>query len=85
METIAMNKAAAAITVIHALSEAIRAAGRIPQGHLYVQCMNSMSLGTFEGAIRLLIRAKLVESKNFELTWIGPSIAEDSGKKGTVQ
>jgi hypothetical protein len=85
VEKITMDKASAAITVIHTLSEAIRAAGKIPQGHLYAQCMGAMDLGTFEGAIRLLVRAKLVESKNYELTWIGPSLAEDSGKPETRQ
>jgi hypothetical protein len=88
METtkkITMDQASSALMVIKALSEAIREAGKIPQGHLYAMVMDHMSLHLFEGAVRLLVRAGLVRSSSgYVLEWIGPSKEEDARLDDTL-
>ena len=64
----------AALKALKALADAIRDFGRIPSGHLYAQVMGHMSLETYNSMIARLKGASLVvEEKNHELIWIGPT------------
>jgi hypothetical protein len=63
----------AAIGVLAALAEVIRAKGSIPSGELYAQVCGALSLQTYESAIGLLVRSSLVtRDATHLLTWIGP-------------
>lgn len=62
-------KAAFAITA--ATAEAIRDLGEIPNGYLYAQMMQHMSLAEYQDVIKTLKRAHLVEENNNVLKWIG--------------
>lgn len=63
----------AAIGVLAALAEVIRAKGSIPSGELYAQVCGTLSLSTYEGAIGLLVRSDMVKREaSHMLTWIGP-------------
>lgn len=53
------------------LADAIRDLKRVPSGHLYAQVMGHMDIHTYNKAIDLLKRTKMVEEKNHELIWIG--------------
>ena len=76
-------RAAAAVSVIMAISEAIRELGRVPSGHLYAQVMGHMSLETYQGVIDALKRAGLVEEKNSELIWLTKGEKENEEKSHT--
>lgn len=70
------NSTKAALEVMMALAETIRAAKEIPSGHLYARVMGIMDLDNYNGAIGVLKRTKLVEEdRNHMLRWIGPEIA----------
>lgn len=61
----------AAIGVLHAVAEAIRALGSIPSGHLYARLMGSnMSFETYTQVIATLVRAKLITNQNNVITWV---------------
>lgn len=63
----------AAIGVLAALAEVIRAKGSIPSGELYAQVCGALSLDTYESAIGLLVRSSLVaRAPSHLLTWVGP-------------
>lgn len=62
----------AAIEAISAISSAIKALGCVPSGHLYARVMAHMDIHRYNAIIGALKRAKLVEEKNYELTWVGP-------------
>lgn len=55
-----------------AIAAAIQALGEVPSGHRYARVMGHMSLASYESIIAALKGAKLVEEKNYLLTWIGP-------------
>jgi hypothetical protein len=64
----------AAIGVLAALAEVIRAKGSISAGELYAHVCGTLSLETYESAIGLLIRSSLVKREaSHLLTWIGPT------------
>lgn len=64
--------ASAAVSVMAALAEAIRALGSVPSGTLYAQVMGSLSLDQYRVALDILTGAGLVRVKSDEITWIGP-------------
>ena len=64
----------AAFKVIHAIAEAIRALGTVPNGYLYAQVMGTLSLENYNTVIKTLTRAGVVSLQNDELKWIGPVI-----------
>lgn len=64
-----------AFTMLTAVSEAIREAGRIPSGTLYAVLMGKVDIAGYEKTIGLLKGAGLVEERSHELIWIGPRIA----------
>lgn len=70
MTTTSTEQTKAAINAIAAVAEAIRALGTVPSGHLYAQVMGHLSLESFEGIIRTLVRAGLVRESSNELTWV---------------
>lgn len=65
---------AASVSMISALSEAIREAGRIPSGHLYAMVIDRLSLEHYERLITVIKRSGLVVEVANELRWIGPQI-----------
>ncbi len=77
MATPTKEQVGAALDNVRVLADAIRTAGSIPSGHLYAVAMNTMSLATYQQIIGVLKGAKLVEEKNFLLTWVGPTFGED--------
>lgn len=55
------------------LAEAIRPLGRVSSGVLYAHVCGRMSLETYEAALGMLRRAKLVSENAHVLAWIGPT------------
>ena len=71
------QQAAAALSVILAVGDAIRELKEVPSGHLYAQLMAKMSLDQYNAIIDILIEAKMVKrSRSHLLTWIGPAKGE---------
>ncbi len=64
-----------AFTMLTAVSEAIREAGRIPSGTLYAVLMGKVNIAGYEKMIGILKGAGLVEERSHELIWIGPRLA----------
>lgn len=62
------------VSMISALSESIRQAGRIPSGHLYAMVIDRLSIEHYERLITVIKRAGLVVEVANELRWIGPQI-----------
>jgi len=62
----------AAIQVAAAVGDAIRELKEVPSGHLYAHLMGRMSLESYNGCIRILKQAGLVEEHNHLLKWVGP-------------
>jgi hypothetical protein len=77
-DTIMLTKEriAYAVKATAAISEAIRAVGEIPSGHLYAQVCGVITMGDYESIIALLKRAELVSETGHVLRWVGPVIAE---------
>lgn len=68
----------AALSVILALTEAIRQLGSIPSGHLYAQVCSHMDLQTYTSFIERIKGSGLVtETMGGMLTWVGPAIAAE--------
>lgn len=65
----------AAFTMVAAVAEAVREAGRIPSGTLYAALMGKVDLAGYEKLVGILKGAGLVEERSHELIWIGPSLA----------
>jgi len=60
--------------MIAALGEAIQELGEVPSGHLYAQVMAHFSLQSYEKAIDILVKAKMVEKdRSHLLRWVGPA------------
>ena len=71
------DKIKAALSILHALAEAIRELGQVPSGQLYASVMAGMSLEDYNAALKVLIKAELVsESPAHLLTWTGPMAAK---------
>ena len=62
----------AALKIAAVVGDAIRELKSVPSGHLYARLMGHMSLDSYNGCIRLLKQANLVEESNHLLTWVGP-------------
>ncbi len=65
------EQVSAAITAIQAIGQAIMELKEVPSGVLYAQICCKMSIQDYESAIRLLVKAGVVEEKGHVLTWIG--------------
>lgn len=66
------NEVTRAIMVAAVVGDAIRDLGSVPSGHLYANLMGHMDLDTYNGCIKILKQANLVEESNHVLTWVGP-------------
>lgn len=66
------DAALAAVKICHAVADAIRELGRVPNGHLYANLMSRMSLETYTKIIDILKGAGLIEERANELIWKGP-------------
>src|SRR3990167_948583 len=63
-----------ALSIVQAVADSIREAGRVPAGHLYAALMrHGCSLSSFELVIGVLCDAKLVRHTGNELVWIWPA------------
>lgn len=62
------------VAVILAVSEAIREAREIPSGTLYAVLCGRMTFESYQGVIRTLKNAGLVEERAHLLRWIGPEV-----------
>lgn len=62
----------AVLLAVEAVASAIQALGTVPSGELYARVMNHLTLQQYEGIVRALKAAKLVDEKNHLLRWIGP-------------
>lgn len=62
-----------AIMVASVVGDAIRELGSVPSGHLYANLMGHMDLDTYNGCIKILKQADLVEERNNVLRWVGPT------------
>jgi hypothetical protein len=68
------SQAAAAVTAVAAVAEAIRSLGSIPSGQLYAQVMSYLTIEAYNRIIEILKRADLVAEENHVLRWVGPEI-----------
>lgn len=64
----------AALAVILAIAEAIRALGEVPGGELYARLCDKMTISQYETIIGTLKNAGLVSESAHMLTWIGPEL-----------
>jgi hypothetical protein len=62
----------AALELMVAVADSIRALDRVPSGHLYAHLMGQIDLQTFNLIISRLKGAGLIEEQNHELIWKGP-------------
>jgi hypothetical protein len=68
------DQARAAVDVVLAVADCVRALGTVPSGHLYARLMGSLGIDTYQSVIATLVRAGLVrEHPSHLLEWIGPS------------
>lgn len=63
----------AALLAVRAVADCIKELGSVPSGHLYAQLAPVMSLDTYQGVLRTLKNAELVEERSHELFWVGPN------------
>lgn len=61
----------AAVGVLVAVGEAIKAKGRIPSGELYTHLMGHMNLDTYNKVIGMLTKVGAIKVENHEIIWIG--------------
>lgn len=61
----------AAVQVVVAVGEAIKAFGKVPNGELYAHLMGRMSLETYNKIIALLVKTGAIKVENHEIIWIG--------------
>lgn len=71
------DKEVAALALVRAFSDVIRALGEVPSGHLYERVMSKMTLEQYDLVIDVMLHAKLIERKNHLLKWIGPKETKD--------
>lgn len=64
----------AGVALVAAVAEAIRELKSVPSGHLYTRLQGRVTLDGYNKMISILKNAKLVEEKNFVLTWVGPEV-----------
>lgn len=73
MTTVTPAQRTAGVHVVLAVGQAIRAAGRLPSGHLYAVLMDRLSADAYAQVIHLLVQAGCVREEHDELIWIGPA------------
>lgn len=68
--TVTKADVVSAIQFIKTIYECVAAAGPqgIPSGHLYAQLMGALSLESYERAVAMLVKTKLVKSEGHLLT-----------------
>lgn len=72
-DNITKQDIAGALAISVAIAGAIREAGSIPVGHLYVSVMGKMSLESFTSCIDLLVQIGAIEhTQGHVLVWKGP-------------
>ena len=70
MSAITKQEVLAVIETVKTIGMAIKELGSVPSGHLYAQLCGHMSLETYNFCISKLKEAKVIEEKNYLLTWI---------------
>lgn len=67
------RQASAAVAILAAVAEAIRALGSVPSSHLYAQVMGTMTLEQYQRVIDTLVGSGLVRrDASHLLTWVEP-------------
>jgi len=75
MQTITRAQLGPALDAVMTISEAIRTAGEIPAGVLYATLCGRMDLASFNGLVKVLQGAGLVErTPAHMLRWVGPVV-----------
>lgn len=75
METTATKeKLKAGLSVVLAVTEAIREAGEIPAGTLYAVLIGKVDLQGFERIVSIVTGSGLVEKRGDLLRWVGPEV-----------
>lgn len=69
----------AAVRILHAVAETVREASRVPSGTVYAALCGRVDLQGYQGLIRTLVNAGLIEVRSHELVWVGPRIAPERG------
>ena len=64
----------AGLNIIAAVAETIREAGEVPSGTIYAALTGKVTFEGYQGILRNLKGAGLVEEKNHLLRWVGPKI-----------
>ena len=64
----------AALSMIIAVTEAIREAREIPEGTLYAVLMGRCEFPAFEKMVALIVHTGLVEKRGNLLRWVGPEV-----------
>jgi hypothetical protein len=65
-----------AFTILAAVAEAVRSAGRVPSGTVYAALIGKVTLEGYQSMLRTLNGAGLVKEVAHELIWIGPEITK---------
>jgi hypothetical protein len=73
-ENVTKQQIRAAIEATAAVAEAIRELRSVPNGELYAQVMGKMDLEYYNGILRTLKNAGLVEETGHVLRWVGPEV-----------
>jgi hypothetical protein len=73
-ENVTKQHIRAAIEATAAVAEAIRELRSVPNGELYAQVMGKMGLEYYNGVLRTLKGAGLVEETGNILRWVGPEV-----------
>jgi hypothetical protein len=73
-ENVTKQQIRAAIEATAAVAEAIRELRSVPNGELYAQVIGKMDLEYYNGILRTLKNAGLVEETGHVLRWVGPEI-----------
>ena len=75
MQTMTREQVGPALDAVLAVGEAVREAGEVPAGTLYAALCGRMDLGSFEGLVKVLQGARLVErTPGHLLRWVGPEM-----------
>ena len=73
--SVSNEQVAAGMQAVLAVGQAIRAAKRVPSGHLYARLMGVLSLDQYQRIIAILKKSGCVREEYHELIWVEPATA----------
>lgn len=74
MKRLTAEQLKAGLSIVLAVTEAIREAGEIPAGTLYAVLLGQVDLQGFEKIVSIVTGSGLVEKRGDLLRWVGPDI-----------